>query len=105
MEPRDKGLGQFESDVVLRDGSLVHVRELRPEDRELLSDFFGGLSSESVSSRFFGLGANLQRATETLVASPGLFALVALREGRIIAVASLHPADGDTSKKAEVGVA
>ena len=40
--------------VVLRDGSRVTVREIRPEDAPLFSAAFAGLSSEARYNRFLG---------------------------------------------------
>ena len=49
-------------DVVLRDGSTLHVRALVPEDEEALLDFFSALSSDSRAFRFLSLGVNLRTA-------------------------------------------
>jgi acetyl coenzyme A synthetase (ADP forming)-like protein len=46
---------QLESDVVLRTGRTLHIRPVRPEDRDSLIAFFARLSPESVHSRFFDL--------------------------------------------------
>jgi len=43
-----------EADVVLRSGSTVRVRPLRPEDERRLAEFFRGLSGASRSLRFCG---------------------------------------------------
>lgn len=43
----------LESDVVLRNGRTLRLRPVRPEDREAMLDFFRGLSSDSLHSRFF----------------------------------------------------
>jgi acetyl coenzyme A synthetase (ADP forming)-like protein len=43
------------TDVVLRDGSTVHVRPIRPDDEERLATFLRGLSEESRAMRFFSL--------------------------------------------------
>jgi acetyl coenzyme A synthetase (ADP forming)-like protein len=43
-----------EVDVVLRDGSTVHVRPARPADEDALADYFIGLSDESRRLRFWG---------------------------------------------------
>ena len=43
-----------EVDVVLRDGSTVHLRPARGEDRAALRDFYEQLSPESRYFRFFG---------------------------------------------------
>ncbi|HKT84303.1 MAG TPA: GNAT family N-acetyltransferase, partial [Solirubrobacterales bacterium] len=42
-----------EADAVLRDGSTVHLRPVRPEDEEALRDFFAGLDPASQAFRFF----------------------------------------------------
>lgn len=44
---------QWESDVVLSDGSTVHVRPIRPTDRDLVAAFHGRQSAESIYLRFF----------------------------------------------------
>ncbi|MBS1844013.1 MAG: GNAT family N-acetyltransferase [Actinobacteria bacterium] len=41
------------SDVVLRDGSTVSLRPVRPDDAPLLLDFFGSLDERSLAFRFF----------------------------------------------------
>ncbi len=43
-----------EADVVLRDGSTVHVRPVRADDDESIREFLQGLSPESIGFRFFG---------------------------------------------------
>ena len=53
-----------EADVVLRDGSTVHVRPVRPDDREALKQFLEHLSADSRRLRFFSLGVNLDSAAE-----------------------------------------
>jgi acetate---CoA ligase (ADP-forming) len=52
-----------EADVVLRDGTTVHVRPVKREDREAVRSFLGALSSESIGFRFFG-AANLDWAAK-----------------------------------------
>jgi acetate---CoA ligase (ADP-forming) len=47
--PRDR-----EADIALRDGTTVHVRPIRVEDREAVRAFLEGLSTDSVGFRFFG---------------------------------------------------
>jgi len=46
---------QFESDVVLRTGRTMHIRPVRPEDRERLIDFYTRLSPASLHARFFAV--------------------------------------------------
>ncbi|HEX6675945.1 MAG TPA: GNAT family N-acetyltransferase [Actinomycetes bacterium] len=57
-----------EADVVLRDGSTVHVRPSRPEDAPAVRELLGGLSEESTWLRFFSgfpdLDASARWATE-----------------------------------------
>ena len=50
-----------EADVVLRDGSVVHIRPVRASDEPALLEFLRGLPSEDRRLRFFGLGNNLAR--------------------------------------------
>lgn len=47
---------QFENDVVLRDGSTVHVRPVRADDEDALAAFFARLSTDSLALRFFSAG-------------------------------------------------
>jgi GNAT superfamily N-acetyltransferase len=46
-------LSEAAGDVVLRDGTRVHIRPIRPEDDHALVDFFDHLSPQSVYQRFF----------------------------------------------------
>lgn len=43
----------FESDVVLRTGRTLHLRPVKPEDREKLLAFYRALSRDSLYMRFF----------------------------------------------------
>ena len=43
----------WEADVVLRDGSVAHVRPIVPDDAERLRTFHAGQSEESIYLRFF----------------------------------------------------
>ncbi len=52
-----------EADIVLHDGSTVHVRPVRESDRDAVHRFLLGISSESIVFRFFG-AANLEWATD-----------------------------------------
>jgi acetyl coenzyme A synthetase (ADP forming)-like protein len=54
-EQVDKQSSAFkhESDVVLRDGSTVHVRPVRPDDEQGLTELFRSLSQQSRWQRFF----------------------------------------------------
>ena len=56
-----------EADVALRDGSTVHIRPVRPEDRDGLLRFFQGLSDESRWFRFFTARVDLPRMVDRAV--------------------------------------
>ncbi|MBP6997005.1 MAG: GNAT family N-acetyltransferase [Phycicoccus sp.] len=43
----------WEADVVLRDGTVAHVRPIRPSDADALRRFHAGQSEESIYLRFF----------------------------------------------------
>jgi acetyl coenzyme A synthetase (ADP forming)-like protein len=45
----------FESDVVLRNGRTLHVRPVRPDDSDMLLDFYRGMSADSLYMRFFDI--------------------------------------------------
>jgi RimJ/RimL family protein N-acetyltransferase len=49
----DRCLARLPSPAVLRDGTAVCVRAIRPDDKERLRGAFAGLSSRSVYQRFF----------------------------------------------------
>lgn len=44
--------GEFEFDVLLKDGKVVHMRPIRPDDAEREQRFFGRVGSESALLRF-----------------------------------------------------
>jgi acetate---CoA ligase (ADP-forming) len=48
-------VAHYSAEEILRDGGSIHVRALRPDDRERLLDHFKGLSQQSRYYRFFGL--------------------------------------------------
>ena len=54
-----------EADIVLRDGSTVHVRPATPEDEPRLRAFLASLSDESRWFRFFSAGVNLDAAARS----------------------------------------
>ncbi len=51
-----------EADIVLRDGSTVHVRPVRGDDEQAIRTFLESISPESIGFRFFG-APNLTWAT------------------------------------------
>jgi acetyl coenzyme A synthetase (ADP forming)-like protein len=55
----------LEADVVVRDGSTMHVRPVCPEDEPALREFLDSLSKESRWLRFFGGGTNIGEAANS----------------------------------------
>jgi len=99
---------QFATDVVLRDGSTLRTRPIRPDDEPRLLAFLRGLSESSRRFRFFGLTSDERLAQEAgrearvdhgrnsgVVATEG-------REGHIVGHAEYLAMDAET---AEVGFA
>jgi acetyl coenzyme A synthetase (ADP forming)-like protein len=54
---------EAETDVALRDGSTVHVRPARREDRDAIRVFLGAVSKDAIWFRFFSM-ANLDLAAD-----------------------------------------
>ncbi len=82
-----------EGDVILSDGSTVHVRSLDPTDRDDLVAFFDSLSAESRRRRFFRSIAHLEGALlDRLldVDQVNAIAVVAMRQDRIVGVGRAH---------------
>lgn len=93
-----------ESDVILRDGSTVHVRPIRPDDEARLSIFLHGLSDVSRKSRFFAMTAD-ERLThearrQAQVDNRAAFGLVATtgHEGRIVGHAAYDVIDNERAE-------
>lgn len=53
MDSLGINLADTAGDVVLRDGTRVHIRPIRPEDDQALVDAFDHMSPQSVYQRFF----------------------------------------------------
>ncbi|MGF1668743.1 MAG: GNAT family N-acetyltransferase, partial [Acidimicrobiia bacterium] len=80
---------EFELDVVLRNGEVVHVRPILPTDGALLVDFFDHLGPESRYFRFFRVKQTLDArevAYFTNVDYDNRMALVVRHDGRMVAV-------------------
>ena len=92
---------KFKGDVVLKDGSLVHVRRAKGDDRELLSEFFGGLSEESILSRFLKKAIDPEGFVDEILAPDGAFSLVAIRDGKVVGEADYA---NSGSEPTEMGV-
>ncbi len=72
-----------EADVVLRDGSTVHLRPVRPTDVDALRGFFAALDPRSRAFRFFSAAADLDQAAQLMadVDYRGRYGLIASRGG------------------------
>ena len=97
---------ELESEAVLRDGTRVAIRPIRPDDAELEMRFFDHLSERSRYQRFM---QNLPHLTPKMLARftqldyDRELALVALRESEFIAVGRYGPnPDGETAEFALV---
>jgi succinyl-CoA synthetase alpha subunit/GNAT superfamily N-acetyltransferase len=98
--------------VLLRDGGTAHIRPIRPEDADLLVDFYGRISDQSKYYRFFSPMPHLSErdvARFTHVDHVHRVAFVMLLSGRMIALGSYegHPVDASdpdsaTDRLAEV---
>ncbi|HEU4396275.1 MAG TPA: GNAT family N-acetyltransferase [Actinomycetota bacterium] len=97
-----------EADVVLRDGSTVHVRPIRADDATAVHAFFEGLSPESIALRFFSGFPNLDSAVRwaTEVDYERRYGLVATSGdgGRVVAHAGWER-QPDQPDRAEVAFA
>lgn len=95
-----------EADVVLRDGSTVQVRPVRPEDREAIAEFLRGLSEQSLYLRYFTNILDVDRAARSAVEVDyrRRFGLVATAgpEGRVVGHGVYVATDTD---RAEVALA
>jgi acetyl coenzyme A synthetase (ADP forming)-like protein len=88
-EGRKQDLTGRGCDVVLRDGSTVHLRPIAPADASALLDMYGRLSEKSRYFRFFA-APRIDREVAVRFATVDHereFALVAELGGRIVAVA------------------
>ncbi|HYH90113.1 MAG TPA: GNAT family N-acetyltransferase [Solirubrobacteraceae bacterium] len=75
-----------EADILLRDGSTVHVRTATPADEPRVRAFLASLSDESRWFRFFSAGVNLDWAAHSAAAEADGLSLLALRgpEGTVV---------------------
>ncbi len=95
--------GNPDCDVVLRDGTTLRLRPLRPDDGTALHRFLDALSPDSVYFRFFNLRP-AQAAIDRLLSADGddEFALIAEFGGGIVALAQYsriagQPADAEAA--------
>jgi acetyl coenzyme A synthetase (ADP forming)-like protein len=99
--------GHREADVVLRDGSTVHVRPARSTDAPAVEQLLKGLSDQSRWLRFFSGFPNLERAVHwaTAVDYERRYGLVATTgsDGRVVGHAGFER-QPDHPERAEVGL-
>jgi acetyl coenzyme A synthetase (ADP forming)-like protein len=92
-----------EAEVVLRDGSTVHVRPITPDDEAAMRAFLGALSERSRQMRFFSGGVDLDWAARAAVGvhHPNSYGIVATRgDGRIVAHATYGRAGPESAEVA-----
>ena len=94
---------EWEADVVLRDGSVAHVRPIMPSDADGLRRFHAGQSAESIYLRFFAplkMPSDKDVARFTEVDYDWRVALVATVRGEIIGIARYDRLDATTAEVA-----
>src|SRR6476619_1893902 len=96
-------LAEWEADVVLRDGSVAHVRPIRPDDADGIRRFHAKQSPESIYMRFFApikqlSERDIQRFTH--VDYVDRVALVATVRGEIIGIARYDKIDATAAEVA-----
>jgi acetyl coenzyme A synthetase (ADP forming)-like protein len=92
---------RFETDVVLRDGSLAHVRPVSSQDRILLERFLKNLSADTIYLRFLQ-PIKPDNAIRWLLPGEQQFALIALREDMVIGHAIYTRSQPDKAEPAVV---
>jgi acetyl coenzyme A synthetase (ADP forming)-like protein len=97
---------EFESDVVLRDGSTLRLRPVRPEDEPALLRFFQSLSPESLYFRFMAIPRIDEHRIGALanVDYENEFALVGESHRGVVALAGFYRAPS-APERAEVAFA
>src|SRR6185295_5159251 len=87
---------EYESDVVLRDGSTLRLRPVRPDDAHKLRTLHDRLSAESRRFRFFGVGRGSEDEVSRLLRADhdNEFALVAEAADRLVGVATYSRLEG-----------
>jgi len=95
---------RYESDILLRDGSSLHLRPIKPDDVSALLEFHARLSPRSVYFRYFSPLPELSEERAKVLASVDYndtFALVGELAGRLVGVAR-HYRDEKAHDRAEV---
>ncbi|HUP59983.1 MAG TPA: GNAT family N-acetyltransferase [Thermoanaerobaculia bacterium] len=96
----------FESDVVLRNGRTLHLRPVRPEDRDVLLGLYRAMSADSLYFRFFDTRTPdaALRDSPTDVDYDSEFGVIAELGGDVAGVAHYYRSRRD-AKSAEVAFA
>jgi acetyl coenzyme A synthetase (ADP forming)-like protein len=95
---------RYESDILLRDGSSLHLRPIKPDDVSALLEFHKRLSPRSVYFRYFSPLPELGEERARVLASVdyhNTFALVGELGGRLVGVARYYR-DDKAPDRAEV---
>src|SRR5512144_1126983 len=97
---------EFSTDVVLRDGSTLHLRPVRPDDDQRLLELFQHMSQQSLYYRFMSVPRiDLEKAARfTQVDEERQFALVGECGNVLGAIAGYYRRD-DAPDRAEVAFA
>jgi GNAT superfamily N-acetyltransferase len=105
-------LRHYASDARLRDGRRIHVRAIRPDDRDRLLEHFKSLSCESVYKRFLSAKSRLSEAEVRSLTEldfdrhVGLVATVDREEGETILGVARYILLGESNPpRAELAVA
>jgi len=96
----------YESDVVLRDGSTLHLRPVRPEDADGLHRLYDRLSPDSLRFRFFSVPRSSDEEVSRLLSTDyaNQFVLVAEAGSRLVGSA-MYFRDPLAPARAEVAFA
>jgi predicted CoA-binding protein/GNAT superfamily N-acetyltransferase len=104
---QDRKLPPEAVDALLRDGRVVTVRPVRPEDRDALERLHAGASARNRYLRFFSTDDVMPRSYADHLATAGgdTIAVVAVAGDDVVAVASAEPASGADEPADEAEVA
>jgi acetyltransferase len=86
---------EWERHLVLRDGTAIFVRPIRPEDERLYEQFFDGVTDRDLRLRFFALvkdfsHAFIARLTQIDYARAMAFIAIEESTGQLLGVVRLH---------------
>jgi acetyl coenzyme A synthetase (ADP forming)-like protein len=84
--------------VVLKDGTVIHVRQAKDDDRAQMADFVAGLSHGTVKSCFLGHPRARVGLVDGLLPGEKRFSLVGEYEGSLIAQAGYVISGADTAE-------